>query len=87
VEKPEVREARGPVGHELVAGSSPSTKLECYALHEYVPKLVPARMQREWMDEFPDRRAEQGNRSIPRRFFGLSNPPKTIVCSADLLHT
>jgi hypothetical protein len=30
-------------------------KLECYALHEFAPKLVAARAQRQWMDDFPDR--------------------------------
>jgi hypothetical protein len=29
--------------------------LDCYALHKHVPKLVPARVQRAWMDEFTDR--------------------------------
>jgi hypothetical protein len=30
-------------------------KLDCYALHKHVPRLAPARVQRAWMDEFPDR--------------------------------
>lgn len=30
-------------------------KLTCYALHEFAPKLVAARPQRDWMDDFPDR--------------------------------
>ena len=30
-------------------------KLTCYALHEFAPKLVAARPQRQWMDEFTDR--------------------------------
>jgi hypothetical protein len=29
----------------------------CYALHDFAPKLVPARAQRQWMDDFPDRHA------------------------------
>ncbi len=32
-------------------------KLICYALHDFAPKLVPARPQRRWMDDFPDRHA------------------------------
>ena len=32
-------------------------KLTCYALHDFAPKLVPARPQRQWMDDFPDRHA------------------------------
>lgn len=32
-------------------------KLLCYAVHEFVPKIVPAQPQRQWMDEFPDRHA------------------------------
>jgi hypothetical protein len=30
-------------------------KLQCYALHEFAPKLIAARSQRRWMDDFPDR--------------------------------
>jgi len=30
-------------------------KLTCYALHDYVPKIVAARPDRKWMDEFPGR--------------------------------
>jgi Family of unknown function (DUF6065) len=30
-------------------------KLQCYALHDFAPKLIPARLQRRWMDGFPDR--------------------------------
>jgi hypothetical protein len=30
-------------------------KLKCYALNEFPPVLAPARSQRRWMDEFPDR--------------------------------
>ena len=36
-------------------GKLPAPTLGCYALHEFVPKLAPARVQRAWMDEFPDR--------------------------------
>lgn len=32
-------------------------KLKCYALSEFAPKLVAARPQREWMDNFTDRHA------------------------------
>ena len=32
-------------------------KLTCYALHDFAPKLVAARPQRQWMDDFPDRHA------------------------------
>jgi hypothetical protein len=32
-------------------------QLVCYALHDFAPKLVPARAQRQWMDDFPDRHA------------------------------
>jgi hypothetical protein len=32
-------------------------KLICYALQDFSPKLVPARAQRQWMDDFPDRHA------------------------------
>lgn len=34
-----------------------ATQLVCYALHDYAPKLVPARAQRRWMDDFPAQRA------------------------------
>jgi hypothetical protein len=30
-------------------------KLTCYALNEFAPKLIAARPQRQWMDEFGDR--------------------------------
>lgn len=30
-------------------------KLDCYALHRDSPRIVPARVHRDWMDEFPDR--------------------------------
>ena len=36
------------------ADGTGSTSLVCYALHDHVPKLVPARVQRQWMDEFSD---------------------------------
>ncbi len=29
-----------------------TTQLACYALHVYAPKIVPARAQRRWMDDF-----------------------------------
>ena len=32
-------------------------KLDCFALHESPPKIVPACSSRRWMDEFPDRHA------------------------------
>jgi hypothetical protein len=32
-------------------------KLQCYSLNDFAPKLVPARPQRAWMDQFPDRHA------------------------------
>jgi hypothetical protein len=32
-------------------------KLTCYALHDFAPKLVASRPQRQWMDDFPDRHA------------------------------
>jgi hypothetical protein len=32
-------------------------KLMCYALNEFAPKLVAARPQRQWMDDFTDRHA------------------------------
>ena len=32
-------------------------KLLCYALHDFAPKLVAARPQRQWMDDFDDRHA------------------------------
>jgi hypothetical protein len=32
-------------------------KLICYALDDFVPKIVAARPQREWMEEFPNRHA------------------------------
>jgi hypothetical protein len=32
-------------------------KLLCYALHDFAPKLVAAKPQRQWMDEFADRHA------------------------------
>jgi len=30
-------------------------KLICYVLDEFASKMVPARPQRQWMDQFPDR--------------------------------
>jgi hypothetical protein len=36
---------------------SPPVKLTCYALHDFAPKLVAARPDRKWMDDFTDRHA------------------------------
>lgn len=30
-------------------------KLQCYSLHDFAPKIVPAHPQRSWMDDFTDR--------------------------------
>jgi Family of unknown function (DUF6065)/2OG-Fe(II) oxygenase superfamily len=32
-------------------------KLQCYALHDFAPRLIAAPAQRQWMDEFVDRHA------------------------------
>jgi hypothetical protein len=44
-----------PETTNLVSADAAAAKLDCYALHDDVPKLVPARVQRGWMDEFTDR--------------------------------
>jgi hypothetical protein len=53
-ERLEARERIETTNSAQPAGQGVPT-LECYALHANVPKLVPARVQRNWMDEFTDR--------------------------------
>jgi hypothetical protein len=36
-------------------GKEATTRIVCYALHAHAPKLVPARAERRWMDDFPER--------------------------------
>jgi hypothetical protein len=43
------------IASEADLSSPDTTGLVCCALHDYAPKLVPARPSRTWMDEFPDR--------------------------------
>lgn len=31
------------------------TRFACFALHDHAPRIVPARAQRRWMDDFPNR--------------------------------
>lgn len=42
-------------GADIATPSAATTRLDCFALHDDVPKLVPARVGRDWMEEFTDR--------------------------------
>jgi hypothetical protein len=44
-------QAGAPTEHQ----QSAAPKLICYALNEYAPRLVAARPDRQWMDDFPGR--------------------------------
>jgi hypothetical protein len=41
----------------VVSQQEGKTRIVCYALHPYAPRLVPAQPQRQWMDDFPERQA------------------------------